>query len=151
MNKTMGWVLSGIMVAISTGVFAADTDCKLDEKYRPKLFKQFGNHVNVPDGMAQDKAGNIYLAAPNFVDKSYPGTIMKMDKKSGKEAGTGRINSGRVALGQAVAQKLKALIFVRTRTIQFHVSLHGPFACHDPAMINPRPEHLIHAHVHTGQ
>ncbi len=80
----MGWVLSCVILVVSTGIFAADTGCNPDEKYHPKLFKQFGNHVNVPDGMAQDKAGNIYLAAPNFVDKSYPGTIMKMDKKSGK-------------------------------------------------------------------
>lgn len=54
------------------------------EAYRPKLFKQFGDHVNTPDGLAQDKAGNIYLAAPNFVDPSYPGVIMKMDKRSGR-------------------------------------------------------------------
>ena len=37
-----------------------------------------------PDGLAQDRHGNIFLAAPNFVDKSYAGTIMKMDRKSGK-------------------------------------------------------------------
>lgn len=76
-------VLLGAAVAFSLQA-TAEAVAQLDEQYRPKLFKQFGDYVNVPDGMAQDKAGNIFLAAPNFVDKSYAGTIMKMCKKTGK-------------------------------------------------------------------
>lgn len=84
MNKARRWVLAGAVATVAWGVVAADGALQPDEKYRPKLFKRFGDHVNTPDGLAQDKAGNIYCAAPNFVDQSYPGTIMKMDKKTGK-------------------------------------------------------------------
>jgi len=77
-------ILAGAVVSVACGVIAADVNNQADEKFRPKLFKAFGDPVNVPDGLAQDKAGNIYCAAPNFVDKSYAGTIMKMDKKSGR-------------------------------------------------------------------
>lgn len=84
MSKATKWVLVGAIAAAACGVRAADGSAQLDERYRPRLFKQFGDHVNVPDGMAQDKAGNVYVAAPNFVDQSYPGTIMRMCKKSGK-------------------------------------------------------------------
>jgi sugar lactone lactonase YvrE len=83
MSKATIWVLAGAAVTVAWGAMAADTVAPLDEKYRPKLFKQFGDHVNVPDGLAQDKAGNIFCAAPNFVDQSYAGTIMKMNKKTG--------------------------------------------------------------------
>lgn len=76
--------MAGAVATVAWGVVAADGALQPDEKYRPKLFKRFGDHVNTPDGLAQDKAGNIYCAAPNFVDQSYPGTIMKMDKKTGK-------------------------------------------------------------------
>lgn len=84
MNKATRWILTGAAATFAWGVMAADAAAPMDEKYRPKLFKQFGDHVNVPDGLAQDKAGNIYCAAPNFVDKSYAGTIMRMCKKTGK-------------------------------------------------------------------
>jgi len=84
MNKAKLWILAGAAATVAWGVTAADSACEPNEKYRPKLFKRFGDHVNVPDGMTQDKDGNIYCAAPNFVDKSYPGTIMKMCKKTGK-------------------------------------------------------------------
>ena len=84
MNKATRWVLAGAVATVAWGVVAADGALQPDEKYRPKLFKRFGDHVNTPDGLAQDKAGNVYCAAPNFVDQSYPGTIMKMDKKTGK-------------------------------------------------------------------
>lgn len=83
MKPFTGWLVIGAAVAVTLSA-AADVACKGDEQYRPKLFKQFGDIVNVPDGLAQDKDGNIFLAAPNFVDKSYAGTIMKMCKKSGK-------------------------------------------------------------------
>lgn len=84
MSKATVWMLASAAVTVACGAMAADVAGQLDESFRPQLFKQFGDHVNVPDGLAQDKAGNIFLAAPNFVDKSYAGTIMKMDKKSGK-------------------------------------------------------------------
>jgi len=83
MSKATMWVLAGAAATVAWGVMAADVTAKYDAKYRPTLFKQFGDYVNVPDGLSQDKDGNIYLAAPNFVDKSYAGTIMKMDRKSG--------------------------------------------------------------------
>lgn len=51
---------------------------------QPVLFKQFGDHVNTPDGMAVDSKGNLYLSAPNYVDSTYPALILKMEKKSGK-------------------------------------------------------------------
>jgi sugar lactone lactonase YvrE len=84
MSKSTMWVLAGAVVTVAWGVTAADATAKLDERYRPELFKQFGDHVNTPDGLAQDKDGNIFMAAPNFVDQSYAGTIMKMCKKSGR-------------------------------------------------------------------
>ena len=83
MSKATMWVLAGAAATVACGVMAADVACKGDEKYRPKLFMQFGDHVNTPDGLAQDKDGNIFMAAPNFLDQSYAGTIMKMDKKTG--------------------------------------------------------------------
>jgi len=58
------------------------SDFKLNEKHRPKLFKQFGDTVNTPDGMAEDKQGNLYLAVPNFKNQAYPGKIMKYNKRT---------------------------------------------------------------------
>jgi sugar lactone lactonase YvrE len=49
-----------------------DNGLKGAEQFRPKLFKQFTDLVNVPDGMTQDKEGNFYVAGPNLVDMSYP-------------------------------------------------------------------------------
>ncbi len=77
------WFMAGVILS-GTAYAAADSECKSDEKYRPKLFKRFGDIANVPDGLAQDRYGNVYCAAPNFVDQSYPGAIMKMDRKTGK-------------------------------------------------------------------
>lgn len=84
MSKSSMWVLAGVAVTVACRVVAADVAAGLDQKFRPALFKQFGDHVNVPDGLAQDKDGNIFCAAPNFVDQSYAGTIMKMCKKTGR-------------------------------------------------------------------
>ena len=83
MNKTARWMLALAVAAVAQGA-VADEAGTVNEKYRPKLFKQFGDHANVPDGLAQDKAGNVYLAAPNYVDQSYPGAILKMCKRTGK-------------------------------------------------------------------
>jgi sugar lactone lactonase YvrE len=82
MNKTAMWMAAAAVAVCN--VAGADEAGARNEQYRPKLFKRFGDHVNVPDGLAQDKHGNVFLAAPNYVDKSYPGAIMKMDKRSGK-------------------------------------------------------------------
>ena len=51
---------------------------------RPKLFKQFGEVLNTPDGLALDAAGNVYLSAVNGVDGTYPGHIWKMERTTGK-------------------------------------------------------------------
>ena len=82
MKHTM-WagVFCGLAAAVS--MQAAEAADAVNAQYRPRLFKQFGDHVNTPDGLAQDRHGNIFMAAPNFVDASYPGAIMKMDKKTG--------------------------------------------------------------------
>lgn len=50
---------------------------------RPTLFKQFGDVLNTPDGLALDAAGNVYLSAVNGVDGTYPGHIWRMDKATG--------------------------------------------------------------------
>lgn len=55
------------------------------EKYRPRLFKMFGDINNVPDGLTQDEKGNIYHSAPNLLlDSAYPGVILKRCVKTGK-------------------------------------------------------------------
>ncbi|MDD4025545.1 MAG: hypothetical protein PHN85_06440 [Kiritimatiellae bacterium] len=82
MSRTTVCFMAGLVMAAAFDAAAAD--CSVEQKYRPKLFKRFGDHVNVPDGLAQDKRGNVYCAAPNFVDQSYPGAIMKMCGKKGK-------------------------------------------------------------------
>ena len=86
MNNVSKWALVGVVTAVTCQVMAQfpqpASNFKVNEKYRPKLFKQFGDVVNVPDGMAQDKNGNLYVAAPNLVNQAYPGTIMKYDKKT---------------------------------------------------------------------
>lgn len=86
MNNIRLYTLATILSVSAFHIMAAQpaSDCKVDEKYRPKLFKQFSDIVNVPDGLAQDKAGNVYLACPNFVDKSYPGVIMRFCKRCKK-------------------------------------------------------------------
>ncbi len=85
MNRsTMFFIVSLILTATVHADAGAKSDSNLNEQYRPKLFKQFGDHVNTPDGMAQDSHDNIYMAAPNYVNPSYPGAILKMDKTSGQ-------------------------------------------------------------------
>lgn len=85
MKKASTWALVGMVTATvaSQGMAAQPASTyKFSEKYRPKLFKQFGDIVNVPDGMAQDKQGNFYVSAPNLVNQTYHGAIMKYDKKT---------------------------------------------------------------------
>ncbi|MCL2104426.1 MAG: hypothetical protein FWH21_05135 [Kiritimatiellaeota bacterium] len=87
MSNMSKWALVGVVTAVACQTMAQfpqpASDFKVNEKFRPKLFKQFfGDIVNVPDGMAQDKQGNFYVSAPNFVKQEYPGIIMKLDKKT---------------------------------------------------------------------
>ena len=87
MNKLSTWALVGGVVTAVTcqtmGQFPQmASSVNVNEKYRPKLFKQFGDVVNVPDGMAEDKQGNFYVSAPNLINQAYPGTIWKLDKKT---------------------------------------------------------------------
>ncbi|MCL1919755.1 MAG: hypothetical protein FWG50_01550 [Kiritimatiellaeota bacterium] len=86
MNNVSKWALVGVAAAVTCQTMAQfpqkASEFSVNEKFRPKLFKQFGEIVNVPDGMAQDKQGNFYVSAPNFIDQSYPGAIMKFDKKT---------------------------------------------------------------------
>lgn len=86
MNTASKWALVGMATVVAGQTMAQfpqpASAFKVNEKYRPKLFKQFGDMVNVPDGMAQDKQGNFYVSAPNLVNQAYHGTILKYDKKS---------------------------------------------------------------------
>jgi hypothetical protein len=80
MNRTgfMALVVGAVAVA---GTVWAETP---DEKYRPSLFARFGEHANVPDGLTQDADGNIFLSAPNYLNKAYPAVIMKRCEKTGR-------------------------------------------------------------------
>lgn len=51
---------------------------------RPQLFHRFGDMANTPEGLALDKAGNLYLSAINGVDPTYSGHIWKRCAKTGK-------------------------------------------------------------------
>ena len=78
---------TGILsAAAAVAMMACDAkvETKGDTKYRPTLFKQFGDVVNLPDGLTQDAEGNIFMAAPNLIDKNYAGVVMKRCVKTGK-------------------------------------------------------------------
>lgn len=82
MNRTT-LVVAGLAAVIAgQSAFAGVNNYGCDEKYRPRLFKQFGEVANVPDGLAQDKQGNIYCSAPNYQDQSHAGVIMRYDRKN---------------------------------------------------------------------
>jgi sugar lactone lactonase YvrE len=76
--------LCAVTAAIAAGDLFAKTETWGDEQYRPKLFKRFGDIVNVPDGLTKDPQGNIYHSAPNLVKPEYPGVIVKRDFRSGR-------------------------------------------------------------------
>jgi hypothetical protein len=72
-----------LLIGAALGV-SAEPWVKGDPSRRPTLFKQFGDVLNTPDGLALDVAGNVYLSAVNGVDGSYPGHIWRMEKATGK-------------------------------------------------------------------
>lgn len=74
----------GLLLAVTLVRAGEKPWTKGEEKYRPKMFKEFGNLLNTPDGLAIDKAGNVFLSAVNGVDSSHPGHIWRMDRQTGK-------------------------------------------------------------------
>ena len=66
----------GACAGALAGAALAAPECCGEARYRPRLFKAFGEVVNVPDGLTQDEKGNIYHSAPNLIDNSYPGCVM---------------------------------------------------------------------------
>ena len=80
----MKWVMKTICVVGSALVASAEPWVKGDAGGRPALFKQFGDVLNTPDGLALDAAGNVYLSAVNGVDGTYPGHIWRMERATGK-------------------------------------------------------------------
>ena len=85
MNRMfVGLTLGAAAATMAVGDLFAKVQTWGDEKYRPRLFKNFGDIVNVPDGLTKDPQGNIYHSAPNLVKKDYPGVIVKRDFKSGR-------------------------------------------------------------------
>jgi hypothetical protein len=92
LNKTKTWkifasaaVVAGaaVMTGCTGGAEEPANASQAGHSYKPTLFKRFGENVNVPDGLAQDKNGNIYLSAPNYVNKAYPAAILRRSKETG--------------------------------------------------------------------
>jgi len=54
------------------------TGCAPGQNLRPDLYQDLPQHVNVPDGLTLDAAGNLILASPNFVDQRYPGVLAQI-------------------------------------------------------------------------
>ena len=83
MKRTIGITACALAAcAITASLGAVETYG--EARFRPRLFKQFGDVVNLPDGLTQDKKGNIFMSAPNLIDKSYAGVVMKRCVKTGK-------------------------------------------------------------------
>ncbi len=80
--------ITGAMVVLALANAGAQGQYIGDEKGvtladKPKLAVAFPDFGNTPDGMTlDDKTGDIFLASPNFNDPSYPGMILKIDKKN---------------------------------------------------------------------
>ena len=82
MKRTIGITACALAAcAITASLGAVETYG--EARFRPRLFKQFGDVVNLPDGLTQDKKGNIFMSAPNLIDKSYAGVVMKRCAKTG--------------------------------------------------------------------
>ena len=83
MKRTIGITACALAAcAITASLGAVETYG--EARFRPRLFKQFGDVVNLPDGLTQDKKGNIFMSAPNLINKSYAGVVMKRCVKTGK-------------------------------------------------------------------
>ncbi len=68
-----------VVVLVASCLAACGGSAPAAEKYRPKLFLSLPQYLNVPDGMALDKQGNIILACPNYyVDQRYPAVLVKI-------------------------------------------------------------------------
>ena len=72
-----------ICTALVLGSVFCGSALQADEAHRPRLFAQFGEMVNTPDGMALDAKGDLYLSSPNFQDKNFPGVILRRCSKTG--------------------------------------------------------------------
>ncbi len=55
--------------------YSQNTELKPGE---PHLLFSFPDYIAQPDGMAHDKAGNIYVSSPNSSDRKYPGLLVKI-------------------------------------------------------------------------
>ena len=80
-------VAVAVLMSGCTSLCGAGTCAKAEApalKYQPRLFKQFGDINNVPDGLTQDCKGNIFHSCPNLLmDSRYPGVILKRCVKKG--------------------------------------------------------------------
>ena len=83
MNATFRFAVAAALAAGFAAGAAGKVQTWGDEKYRPRLFKRFGDVVNLPDGLTQDRDGNIFMSAPNLINKSYAGVVMKRCFKTG--------------------------------------------------------------------
>lgn len=80
-----GATLMAILTTVNAGVQGEYIGAGkgIQESNRPKLAVAFPDYANTPDGMTlDDKNGDIYMASPNFNDTTYPGVILKIDKKN---------------------------------------------------------------------
>ncbi len=85
-RKTILTVVGLALVTVGLNALADVNKFGCDERYRPRLFKQFDNFVSVLDGLAQDRDGNIYCSAPNLKDQLQEAVIMKRDVKTSEWA-----------------------------------------------------------------
>jgi len=72
-----------LMFLFVLGMCCLSSAAEMPSDSRPKLFHRFGDFATNPDGMAIDKAGNLYIASPNFNNKAYPAVIVKFEQAKG--------------------------------------------------------------------
>ncbi|MCF7849833.1 MAG: SMP-30/gluconolactonase/LRE family protein [Kiritimatiellales bacterium] len=85
MKKLMMAGLAMVVVGLFSGCVttqkAGECGCQMT-KYKPELLMQLPEYVPTPDGMTICRKGNIFLSAPNFNNKDWPGVLLKIDKKN---------------------------------------------------------------------
>ena len=82
MKRFKVYIVIAFLSSSTFALYAAEQPwAKGDQNHQPKLFKQFGDVLNTPDGLAMDAEGNVYLSAVNGVDGSYSGHIWRFDKE----------------------------------------------------------------------